>query len=141
MHRRMQTTTSARQQSSKPPATAVPFTAAIVARVLPRKLASELLFTGDMWSAQKLEQHGFVNRVVPARQVMECAGDIAQKIAGKQPLALAAAKQLMRGASPFENRAPLDEAFERARQIFETRDFVEGLTAFEEKRVPIFKGR
>src|SRR5258707_11916963 len=59
-----------------------PVSAAIVARVLPRKLASELLFTGDMWSAQKLEQHGFVNRVVPARQVMGVGGNMGRRSAG-----------------------------------------------------------
>lgn len=118
-----------------------PVSAAIAARVLPQKVASELLFTGDMWTAHRLEQQGFVNRVVPAPRVMEAAHEIAHKIANKPPLALAAAKKLMRGAQPGENQTLLDEAFERAREIFETQDFMEGLTAFEERREPIFKGK
>ena len=67
----------------------------MASQVLPHKLASELLLTGDMWSARRLELAGFVNRVVPARQVMEAARELAGKIASKQPLALAAAKSAL----------------------------------------------
>jgi enoyl-CoA hydratase/carnithine racemase len=50
-----------------------PISAVLASQVMPQKLASELLLTGDMWSSRRLEQAGFVNRVVPPERVIEVA--------------------------------------------------------------------
>jgi enoyl-CoA hydratase/carnithine racemase len=118
-----------------------PVSAVMAARMLPRKLACELLFTGEMWPARRLELAGFVNRVVPSDQLLTCVIGLAERIASKPPLALAAAKALMRRLDEVEPEVLLAEAFGRAGQMFESDDFAEGLRAFAENRLPAYQGR
>lgn len=118
-----------------------PVSAVLAPTVMPPKLAGELLLTGEMWPARRLALAGFVNHLVARERVVERARELAEKIAGKQPLALAAAKSLMRRVGREGTQVLLSEAFARAEEIFATRDFAEGVAAFEEKRAPRFEGR
>src|SRR6202008_4876572 len=61
---------------------------------LPRKLAMELLLTGEPFTAQRALELGFVNRVVPRDQVMAAALALAEKIALNAPLAVQASKRI-----------------------------------------------
>lgn len=69
---------------------------------LPRMLgwakASELIFTGRTLDAAKSLEMGLVNRVVPDAEVMGAARDLALEIAANAPLAIQAAKRMMRMA-------------------------------------------
>ncbi len=103
--------------------------------------ACELVFTGTMISALEAEKIGLVNRVVPHDQLIPSVMDLAGKIAKNPPGVLRLAKEsIYRSVS-----SDLETAFARESQVqlecFYSEDFLEGVTAFVEKRKPQFKGR
>jgi enoyl-CoA hydratase/carnithine racemase len=103
--------------------------------------ASELIFTGNMISAKEAERIGLVNRVVPHDQLMSSVLELAGTMAKSSPRVLRLAKE-----SIYKSLASdLETAFARENQVqtecFYSEDFLEGLTAFKEKRKPQFRGR
>jgi len=103
--------------------------------------ACELVFTGSMISAKEAERIGLVNRVVPHDQLMPVVNDLAQMMAKNSPAVLRLAKESIYHSMTSD----LETAFARESDIqlecFHSEDFLEGVTAFLEKRQPQFKGR
>ena len=110
-------------------------------RQLPPALASEMLLTGNPISAERALEAGLVNRVVPTEQVVEVAMEYAKTIAENAPLAVQAARQVMRLSSDMSEREALEIERSRAQELATTEDAVEGPRSFLEKRPPVFKGR
>ena len=103
--------------------------------------AMELILTGKIIDAQAAFSIGLVNDVVPADQLEAKTMEIANKIAEKSPIALQLAKEAVKIAS----RSNLDEGLRREVDLFalcfSTEDKDEGVSAFLEKRTPVFKGK
>ncbi len=112
---------------------------------LPRLLgwakASEIIFTGRTLSAAQSLELGLVNSVVPDGEVMGAARDLALEIAANAPLAIQAAKRMMRMAwnEPFNEH--VHHVFLQLLPLMQTQDMKEGIRAFLEKREPRFEGR
>ena len=112
---------------------------------LPRLLgwakASEIIFTGRTLTAEQSLELGLVNSVVPDAEVMGAARALALEIAANAPLAIQAAKRMMRMAwnEPFNEH--VHHVFLQLLPLMQTQDMKEGIRAFLEKREPKFEGR
>ncbi|HEY7063589.1 MAG TPA: enoyl-CoA hydratase/isomerase family protein [Chloroflexota bacterium] len=76
-----------------------------VAKAFPTKAAFELIITGRELSAVEAQALGFVNRVVPAEQVLSEAIVLAQEIAAGDPLVVRTCKQFFREAQEISYAA------------------------------------
>ena len=108
-------------------------------RLLGKGMASYLCLTGEIIDAQEALRIGLVEKVYPADQLMAEAKRIANVIASKAPLAIAACKRAINnGAHQSIDDALELEAIEFG-TLVNTSDFREGTSAFLEKRKPAWK--
>ena len=114
---------------------------ALIYRNVPRKRASELLLLGERWSAREAYDAGILNRVVPDAELDGLVAEWAAKLASKSPVIMRLGKEAMRRQldMPFEDA--LDYLRGQLSLAVSTEDIVEGVTAFFEKREPVWKGR
>jgi enoyl-CoA hydratase len=103
--------------------------------------AKELIFSGRKVSAQEALEIGLVNHVYPAADFMPKVLELAKQISLQSHSAVARSKQLMTEFSETNGlNFKLDAEAQAFGRLFETDDQREGMTAFVEKRKPIFKG-
>lgn len=113
--------------------------------ILPRLLgwskAAELIFTGRTLGAEQCLEMGLVSHVVDAAAVADKARALALEIAGNAPLAVQAAKRMMRmgWSEPFD--AHVHHVFLQLLPLMKSEDFREGIASFLEKRPARFTGR
>jgi enoyl-CoA hydratase len=105
---------------------------------LPRRIgvakARRWIYTGRSVPATEAMADGWVERVVPRSELVPTALAFAEELAGKPPLALAAAKYEVLRAADAEIDAALEYELELWARLFGTRDQREGMAAFLEKR-------
>lgn len=99
----------------------------------------EILLEGRLFSANEALAMGLVNRVVTDDKVSTEATSVAQRIAAGAPLVNRWHRRFIRQLVESQpvTTYELDECY----QFFKTEDYQEGLTAFQERRSPVFKGR
>jgi enoyl-CoA hydratase/carnithine racemase len=114
---------------------------ALIYRNVPRKRANELLLLGERWSAQEALTAGIVNKVVPAEEFDAAVAEWAGKLAAKSPLIMRLGKEAMRRQLDMPLEDALDYLRAQLTLALSTEDIVEGVTAFFEKRDPVWKGR
>lgn len=102
--------------------------------------AKELIFTGDIISAQEADRLGIVNKVVPIDELMPTVMSIAEKIASKSAAALEIAKSAVNRGLQVGLESGLAYEREMYSLALSTEDKAEGVSAFIEKREPNFKG-
>lgn len=102
--------------------------------------AKELIFTGEMISADEAQKIGLVNRVVPHETVMETTLELARHLLSRAPVALGLAKRILWSCVNADlNTGRVLESLAQS-ILIQTADHKEGIRAFREKRKPKFKG-
>lgn len=101
----------------------------------------EMVFTGRIIDAKTAEQIGIVNMVVPADKFRETVSQFAKDLASKAPVALKVAKALINKGSDIGLESALALEREGFGVVGSSEDLKEGVSAFTEKRKPVFKGR
>jgi enoyl-CoA hydratase/carnithine racemase len=111
-----------------------------LARTIGKQHAMELVLTGRRVTAKEAHALGIVNRVAPSDRWLEEALELAREVASKPPLAARSAKRAVLAAE----EAPLTAAMSLERRLYEvmmaTEDRVEGMSAFIERRPPVWRG-
>ena len=102
--------------------------------------AKEMILTGDPITAQQALASGLVMMVVEKGQLMESAGQLAEKLAALPRLALQASKMLINRSQEVDLATGLEFEARTFGGIAHTHDLAEGTKAFLEKRKPNFTG-
>jgi enoyl-CoA hydratase len=110
-----------------------------LARVCGLGVAKELIFTGRVIGADEALRIGLVNAVHDP--VLDKARETAAMLASKSPIALRLMKDLANRALAGDHGSNLNRESETFGELFSSHDAKEGMTAFVEKREPVFEGR
>ena len=110
-----------------------------LSRAIPTKKAMEMLLTGRPIDAHEAERLGLVNRVVPAERLADETLALAAEIIAYSAETIAMGKQAFYRQLPLPIEAAYDVARETMTANAMTGDAQEGMSAFLEKRPPVFK--
>jgi len=111
-------------------------------RKLPRNVAMELALTGRLdFPAERAFHFGWVNRLCAEGAALDTALELAAEICANAPLAVRESRAIMLAATDADDELGWKLSGDGIMKMFGTEDFSEGLTAFAEKRNPVWKGR
>jgi crotonobetainyl-CoA hydratase len=114
-------------------------------RRIPHHIAMEMILSGRRMSADEAQRWGLVNRVVARENLLAEANALADEIASKAPLAIAAIKQIATATAALSEQAAFEllrsGKLEHYHRMLRSDDSLEGARAFNEKRPPVWRGR
>jgi len=103
--------------------------------------AKRLILAGERLGAEKAESIGLVEEVVDSGEALTAALALAEKVARQSPVAVAACKKLIQS----NREMPIAQALPQERQafvdLFDSQDQKEGVSAFLEKRKPVWSNK
>ncbi|MBO0767738.1 MAG: enoyl-CoA hydratase/isomerase family protein [Solirubrobacterales bacterium] len=114
---------------------------ALLQRNIGRRKANELLYLGEQISAEEAERIGLINKVVPSSEFSDAVNDWAGKLASRSPLIMGLGKDAVWRQQDMGLVDALDFMRSQLSLALSSEDIVEGVTAFFEKRDPVWKGR
>lgn len=114
---------------------------ALVARHVPAKRALDLMMTGRRIDAATALEWGLVSRVVPAASLDAAVAEVASSLASKSPLVLRMGKAAFYATEDVALAPALEHLQGQLSLLTQSKDAVEGITAFFQKRPPVWTGR
>jgi crotonobetainyl-CoA hydratase len=114
-------------------------------RAIPERIAREMILTGRRMDADEAAALGLASRVVPGEALLDAALELATIIARSAPLAITAARDILRDTAGMEVEAGYRHmrsgAIPSYQAMLQSDDALEGPRAFAEGRAPEWKGR
>lgn len=107
-------------------------------RLIGPRRAKELMLTGNWLSAQEALALGLINRVAPAGRLTETLKELSDQLLEKSLTASRAVKGLINKGMQVDLRSGLEMEILAVKDHFRSADFREGVSAFAEKRKPVF---
>jgi enoyl-CoA hydratase len=109
-------------------------------RLIGKAFAKELILTARRIPAAEAHRMGLVNEVAPEGRALERAREVASEIAANGPVGVRAAKQAIDLGTEMPLAAGLVLEGRCYEETVPTKDRLEALAAFREKRKPVFRG-
>ncbi|MFZ2178051.1 MAG: crotonase/enoyl-CoA hydratase family protein [Rhodococcus sp. (in: high G+C Gram-positive bacteria)] len=113
----------------------------LLPRAIGQARAAEMAFTGDRVDARTALDWGMVSRVVEPEELLNCAAELAARVAVNPPHTLRMTKTLMREAQRQDLESLLELSATMQALAHHTQDHTEALDAFLEKRAGVFSGK
>lgn len=110
-------------------------------RIVGMPTAKELIYTARRLDAKTANALKIISHVYSPQHLLEEAKKLAKEIAVNAPLALRAAKAAINQGAETDLKSGLQIEKDCYQTTLKTRDRLEGLSAFKEKRKPVFKGQ
>lgn len=111
-------------------------------RMLPAKLANELILTGRQMGAEEAVRHGLVNRLASPGNALEAARDLAAEILEASPTSVRTSIALMAETAAIGDMVTaVNQRSEAIDDLLMSEDSIEGIQAFAQKRTPHWKNR
>jgi len=114
---------------------------ALIFRNVPRKKAMEMILLGERIRAAEALAMGLITRVVPAVDLDGAVDAVLKNLAAKSPIGMKIGKEAFHAAEGMDLEEALDYLSIKIAEVASTEDAREGITAFIEKRQPVFRGR
>ena len=112
-----------------------------LSRLLGPSRAMEILMTGRDYSALQAHAWGLINYYYPAADLIGEAENMAADIASTAPLAVGAAKKIIKRGEGVDLMTQQDMEANHNSMLLRTEDFQEGITAMMERRPAKWKGK
>jgi enoyl-CoA hydratase/carnithine racemase len=103
--------------------------------------AAHVMMTGERISAQSAFEMGLVTKVTSTETILQEGMDLARTLAGNAPISVRLIKEVLQRSYDLDLEAVMQLETEGTLECFASEDMREGVKAFLEKRVPIYKGK
>ena len=112
-------------------------------RRIPYHVAVEFLMTGRWMNTKEAKHWGLINEVVPSKELLKRAREIAHKIATGPNLIYSSIKDVLRKTENVDEQPAFDilRSLETVQKVYRSEDLAEGASSFVKKDKPKWKGK
>jgi enoyl-CoA hydratase/carnithine racemase len=113
---------------------------ALIFRNVLRKKAMEMILLGERLTAKQALEMGMITRVVPQENFDNEVGKVLSALAAKSPIGMRLGKEAFNAVEGMALGDAVNQLADQLAKVAATKDATEGITAFLEKRTPVFTG-